>query len=54
MGETKAAGQPRNGLDMMIASVAGANNCIVVTANERDFMELPILNPLRNGEGTRS
>ena len=54
MAEGKAAGRPRNALDMIIASVAGANDCIVVTANERDFMGLTILNPLRNGEEKRS
>jgi toxin FitB len=54
MAEGKAAGRPRNALDMIIASVAGANDCIVVTANERDFMGLTILNPLRNREERRS
>ena len=54
MVEGRAAGRPRNGLDMIIASIAGANDCIVVTTNERDFMGLPILNPLRNREGKRS
>ena len=54
MAEGKAAGRPRNALDMIIASVAGANDCIVVTANERDFMGLTILNPLRNRKERRS
>jgi toxin FitB len=54
MAEGKAAGRPRNALDMIIASVAGANDCIVVTANERDFMGLTILTPLRNREEKRS
>ena len=54
MAEGKAAGRPRNALDMIIASVAGANDCIVGTANERDFMGLTILNPLRNREERRS
>ena len=48
MADGKAAGQPRNGLDMIIASVANANNCIVVTDNERDFSGLEIFNPLRD------
>lgn len=47
MAEGKAAGRPRNGLDMIIASVAGANECIVVTDNEKDFDGLQIVNPLR-------
>ena len=54
MAEGKAPGRPRNALDMIIASVAGANDCIVVTANERDFMGLTILNPLRNRKERRS
>ena len=47
MAEGKAAGRPRSGLDMIIAAVAGANECIVVTDNERDFAGLQIVNPLR-------
>ena len=47
MADGKAAGHPRNGLDMIIASVANANNCVVVTDNERDFSRLNIFNPLR-------
>ena len=50
MAEGKSAGRPRSGLDMIIASVAGANDCIVVTNNERDFAGLEIFNPMR-GEG---
>src|ERR1700726_3604847 len=34
MAEGKAAGQPRSGLDMIIAAVAGANACVMVTDNE--------------------
>ncbi len=51
MADGRAAGRPRSGLDMIIASVAGTNNCVVVTDNERDFSGLEIINPLR--EGTR-
>ncbi len=47
MAQGKAAGCPRNGLDMIIAAVAGANECIVVTDNEKDFAGLDIVNPLR-------
>jgi predicted nucleic acid-binding protein len=47
MSDGKAAGRPRNGLDMIIASVASANGCVVVTDNERDFAGLEIVNPLR-------
>src|ERR1700735_383982 len=34
MAEGKAAGTPRSGLDMIIAAVAEANECVVVTDNE--------------------
>lgn len=47
MAEGKAAGRPRSGLDMIIAAVADANECVVVTDNEKDFAGLQILNPLR-------
>lgn len=46
MAEGKAAGRPRSALDMIIAAVAGANDCIVVTDNERDFVGLQIFNPM--------
>ncbi len=49
MAEGKAAGHPRNSLDMIIAAVAGANGCVVVTDNEKDFAGLRIMNPLRAG-----
>src|SRR5262245_47261046 len=37
MAEGKKSGRPRNSLDMIVASIAGANNCTIVTDNERDF-----------------
>jgi toxin FitB len=46
MAEGKAAGRPRSALDMFIAAVAGANDCVVVTDNERDFVGLHIFNPM--------
>jgi predicted nucleic acid-binding protein len=47
MAEGRAAGRPRSSLDMIIAAVAGANKCVVVTDNERDFAGLQIVNPIR-------
>ena len=47
MAEGKAAGRPHNGLDMIIAAVAGANGCIVVTDNERDFVGIRVVDLLR-------
>jgi predicted nucleic acid-binding protein len=32
---------------MIVAAVADANDCVVVTENERDFAGLKIVNPLR-------
>jgi predicted nucleic acid-binding protein len=47
MAEGTAAGRPRSALDTIIAAVAEANGCIVVTDNERDFAGVEVLNPLR-------
>ena len=47
MADGKIAGRPRSGLDMIVAAVADANNCIVVTDNEKDFAGLQFINPLR-------
>ncbi|KKB86169.1 twitching motility protein PilT [Devosia limi DSM 17137] len=47
MAEGKAAGRPRSGLDMIIAAVAAANQCVVVTDNEKDFAGIQIVNPIR-------
>jgi predicted nucleic acid-binding protein len=42
-----AKGRPRSPLDMIIAAIAEANDCVVVTENERHFTGLKIVNPLR-------
>jgi predicted nucleic acid-binding protein len=47
MADGKAAGRPRSALDMIIAAIAGANGCVVVTDNERDFADLGIVELLR-------
>lgn len=47
MADGKAIGRPRSGLDMIIAAVAGANDCVVVTDNEKDFAGIEFINPLR-------
>lgn len=49
MADGKARGRPRSGLDMIVAAVAEANGCVVVTDNVRDFEGLTTLNPLRQG-----
>ena len=47
MAEGKASGRPRSGLDTIIAAIAAANDCVVVTDDERDFAGVDIINPLR-------
>ncbi|HLY19123.1 MAG TPA: type II toxin-antitoxin system VapC family toxin [Bryobacteraceae bacterium] len=47
MADGTAKGRPRSPLDMIIAAVAEANDCVVVTGNEGDFSGLKVLNPLR-------
>lgn len=47
MADGKAAGRPRSGLDMIVAAVAGSNDCVVVTDNEKDFAGIKFINPLR-------
>lgn len=47
MAEGTARGRPRSALDMIIAATARANECVVVTANERHFQDaVEFLNPL--------
>ena len=47
MADGRAMGQPRSALDTIIAAVAGANGCIVVTDNEKDFPGVQCFNPLK-------
>jgi len=47
MAEGTRSGRPRSALDMMIAAIAEANDCTLVTDNERDFAGLKVFNPMR-------
>jgi predicted nucleic acid-binding protein len=47
MAEGKAIGRPRSALDMIIAAVAVAHECRIVTDNERDFAGFEFVNPMR-------
>jgi predicted nucleic acid-binding protein len=47
MSEGGATGRPRSALDMIIAAIAEANDCVVVTDNEKDFAGLGFINPVR-------
>ncbi len=51
MAEGTAVGRPRSALDMVIAAIGDANDCILVTDNERDFAGLDFVNPLRGAGG---
>ena len=46
MAEGDRKGRPRSAIDMMIAAVARANGCVVVTGNARDFAGVEVFNPL--------
>jgi len=46
MAEGDRKGRPRSAIDMMIAAVARANDCVVVTGNPRDFAGVEVFNPL--------
>jgi predicted nucleic acid-binding protein len=48
MADGTAKGRPRSALDTIIAAIAEANDCIVVTDNEKDFAGIEIVNPLRS------
>ena len=47
MAEGTKAGRPRSGLDMILAAIAEANGCILVTDNEKHFAGLKFINPMR-------
>jgi len=48
------AGRPRSALDMVIAAIAQSNNCVLVTDNERHFLGIDLLNPLRGASGRKN
>jgi len=48
MAEGSARGRPRSGLDMILAATAVANDCIMVTGNEKDFTGVNVLNPMKS------
>lgn len=50
MAEGTAVGRPRSALDMVIAATAAANQCAVVTVNERHFHgAIEVVNQLHTG-----
>jgi toxin FitB len=51
MADGTARGRPRSALDMIIAAVAEANDCVVVSDNEKDFAGVEMVNPMRSAAG---
>ncbi len=51
MANSKTQGRPRSALDTIIAAVAEAHGCTVVTDNEKDFADVQVINPLRGHLG---
>ena len=47
MADGTAKGRPRSALDTIIAAIAETNGCVVVTDNDKDFIGIDIINPLR-------
>jgi toxin FitB len=47
MSEGTASGRPKSALDTIIAATAVANDCVIVTDNEKDFTGQNVLNPMR-------
>lgn len=47
MADGKATGRPRNALETIIPAVAAANNCAVVTGNEKNLAGVEFINPFR-------
>jgi toxin FitB len=47
MSEGTTTGRPRSALDMVIAATAEANDCFVVSDNERHFVGIRVFNPMR-------
>lgn len=48
MADGTARGRPRSAIDMIIAAIAEANGCVVVTDNEKDFAGVDFINPTRS------
>jgi predicted nucleic acid-binding protein len=47
MVDGKTRGRPRSAFDTIIAAIAKANDCVVVTDNEKDFEGIEFINPMR-------
>ncbi len=47
MSEGTSVGRPRSAVDMVVAAIAEANDCVVITGNEKHFPGVRLFNPLR-------
>ena len=47
MAEGTARDCPRSALDTIISAIVKASDCVMVSANDKDFEGVDILNPLR-------
>ncbi|MCC0806648.1 type II toxin-antitoxin system VapC family toxin [Methylobacterium sp. W2] len=47
MASGKEQGRPRTALDTIIAAVAEAHGCTVVTDHQKDFPDIEVINPRR-------
>ncbi len=54
MATAEREGRPRDRRDAIIAAIAGANGCVVVTRNTRDFPGSEVLDPSEFHEGNSS
>jgi predicted nucleic acid-binding protein len=50
MSDDVKAGRPRSPVDMIVAAVAEANGCTLVTDNEKHFAGLKFINPMRSAK----
>jgi predicted nucleic acid-binding protein len=48
MAEGDRKGRPRSAIDMMIAAIAKANDCVVVSGNVKDFQGVEVFNPFES------
>jgi predicted nucleic acid-binding protein len=48
MSDGRARGKPRSEVDMLVAAIAEANDCVIVTDNTRDFSGLGTIDPMRS------
>src|SRR5216683_6165050 len=47
MSQGTQAGRPRKAFDMVVAAIGKANDCVIVSDNEKHFPGVNLLNPLR-------